>query len=162
MTMKNQGSPLKGEMTNNTVSAETLDEVQNRVENVMLSLFRPFAGISELVLSSSTLAVLSHLRDNEEVSVGRMSRKIDRSQGTTSELLSRLQKIGLVKHDRKSADGRVVTVHITNKGRDALREVGAKRTAVWDDLLNRLGRDDRKKLEDAMRQVCAMLGTENR
>jgi DNA-binding MarR family transcriptional regulator len=148
------------EITSNedTAQVDMLEALQDRLDNVALLLFRRLSAVSEFTFSPVVFTVLRHLNRSGAMPVGQISNAIGRAQSTTSELLSRLRKHGLVAHVRSDQDIRVVAVNITRKGRDALRSAEMKRCDVWTDLLGRLTTSDRLALGSTMRQVSKILG----
>ncbi|MCT2581595.1 MarR family transcriptional regulator [Actinophytocola sp. S1-96] len=78
------------------------------------------------------------------------------SQPAMSQLVNRLQELGLAERRPDPDDGRVVLVHVTDDGRAQVahrRAVRAERLAA---LLDRLGDDDRRALADALPALTAL------
>jgi DNA-binding MarR family transcriptional regulator len=72
-------------------------------------------------LTYSQYLVLVVLWDDDGVTVGELGDQLGLDSGTLSPLLKRMEARGLLTRTRSSADERVVTVNLTDRGRD-LRE----------------------------------------
>jgi DNA-binding MarR family transcriptional regulator/N-acetylglutamate synthase-like GNAT family acetyltransferase len=70
-----------------------------------------------------------------------------------SRLLRRLQRRGLVTHERSSSDGRRRIVHLTAAGRDAARLLDRRSAAQVDTLVGPLDDSGRWMLVEAMAQI---------
>ncbi|MFA5127804.1 MAG: MarR family transcriptional regulator [Patescibacteria group bacterium] len=139
------------------IALQSIDELQDRMERITLSFYKRMSSMSESSLSLIAFTALRYIHAYGPATVGKIFSAIARSQSTTSELLTRLRKHGLVEHNRNDKDGRVVNIRITGKGRSALASAEAKRDEAWRDLLGHLDENDRQTLIAAMRQICAIL-----
>jgi DNA-binding MarR family transcriptional regulator len=72
-------------------------------------------------LSGTSRAALQHLALTGPVTVGAAAGHLGRAQSVTSDLLSQLERNGLVERRHDDADRRRVLVWLTDTGRDALR-----------------------------------------
>lgn len=72
-------------------------------------------------LSNSSRAVLTHLAAAGPMTIGEASRHLDRSQSTTSEILSQLERHGLVERRSDETDARRTLVWLSEPGFEALR-----------------------------------------
>ena len=78
------------------------------------------------------------------------------TQPAMTQLIARLQDAGLVRREADPADGRVVQVRLTDRGRDTLarrRAVRAERLAV---ILDRISPEDRAALSAALPAIDAL------
>ena len=92
-------------------------------------------------ISHPQYKVLAVLQESGPSSVGVLGSMIGAAQSTTSELASRMEKVGLVKKTQSPADGRVVLMAITEEGRRQLYQC-------------------RKRLRDAYQRLFADAGAE--
>ncbi|MFG2191950.1 MarR family winged helix-turn-helix transcriptional regulator [Streptomyces sp. NPDC048639] len=120
----------------------------------LFRLFRRLGTPSELSLTAvSTLSAL------ERTGPGRLTALAARegvTQPAMTQLVSRLQESGLVTRASDPEDGRVVRVHITDAGREALARRRAARADRLGDLLDRLGPDERAALTAALPAIDAL------
>ena len=89
-------------------------------------------------LGGSQVWALAAIRDNEEVTVGRLSEMMDIHQSTASNLVKLLVERGYVETQRSASDGRVVCLHLTRSGAAVLKKVPKPFAGVLPDALMRL------------------------
>jgi DNA-binding MarR family transcriptional regulator len=73
-------------------------------------------------LTGPQLLILRELAENNEVTVGKIAKKISLSQATVTNVLDRLAKYRYVERTRSVHDKRMVNVRITEVGRNKLRD----------------------------------------
>jgi DNA-binding MarR family transcriptional regulator/GNAT superfamily N-acetyltransferase len=78
---------------------------------------------------------------------------LDIDDSFLSRLLRRLQRRGLVTHERAAHDGRCRIVHLTAAGREAARLLDERSAAQVDALLAPLGESTRRILVEAMAEI---------
>jgi DNA-binding MarR family transcriptional regulator len=73
-------------------------------------------------LSMAHFLALSALEDADELPAGRLAAKAELSPAATSQMLDHLERRGMVRRQRSADDRRVVTVSLTDLGRERLAE----------------------------------------
>ncbi|NIH83365.1 MarR family winged helix-turn-helix transcriptional regulator [Amycolatopsis granulosa] len=86
------------------------------------SLYRPL--LDELGLTYPQYLVMLALWEHGELSVKELGRALSLDSGTLSPLLKRLEKLELVRRERRADDERSVCIRLTGKG-DELRAMAA-------------------------------------
>lgn len=74
-------------------------------------------------LSASQFAVLEALYHLGPLSQGQVSTKVLKSTGNITLVLNNLEKQGLVLRERSNADRRSIIIHITEAGREMVRDI---------------------------------------
>lgn len=80
-------------------------------------------------ISYGQYKVLSVINGEGPISVGNLGRFVGSAQSTTSEMIARLTKAGLVTKVRGPYDGRVVMVELTEQGRNLMMQ---RRQAIYE------------------------------
>ncbi|HJZ61631.1 MAG TPA: MarR family transcriptional regulator [Miltoncostaeaceae bacterium] len=71
-------------------------------------------------LSMAHFLALSALEDTDELPAGRLAAKAELSPAATTQMLDHLERQGMVRRQRSADDRRVVTVSLTDLGRERL------------------------------------------
>ncbi|HNS98240.1 MAG TPA: winged helix DNA-binding protein [Polyangiaceae bacterium] len=106
-------------------------------------------------LTTSQLAVLCYL-EKRAVRVGTLATAVGAAQNTTSEVVARLERVGLVRKEKDPEDQRAVLVSATERGLQALRERRAALRSVHRMILQALCVEDRKRFIDASEQLVEL------
>lgn len=77
--------------------------------------------IAEYGIAPAQSFVLAELWYNEPLSQVELARRLHIGKATIGQTLNRLERAGLIKRQRQTADRRVILIHLTESGR-ALRE----------------------------------------
>jgi DNA-binding MarR family transcriptional regulator len=110
------------------------------------------AGTPLTVASSSMLiAVL----EEPGMTVAGISRRIPKTQQTISQLVARLEKLGLI--ERRLGPGRGVGLHLTDAGREMAQDAAAREQELNARLRELLGEERSSALTDLLRQSRAIL-----
>lgn len=96
----------------------------NKVEEVLVALRRVIRAtdlhskqLSKTSgLTAPQILLLNAIRNNDEVTIGKIANDISLSQATVTTILDRLEKRGLVYRERSTQDKRKVHVHLTEEG----------------------------------------------
>lgn len=97
------------------------DNDMNRYDEVLVALRRIIRAtdlhsrqLSKIAgLTAPQLLILQLLRQHTELTVGEVAQRVSLSQATVTTIIDRLEKRGLVKRERGSADKRKVYVYLT-------------------------------------------------
>ena len=112
--------------------------------------------------SYSQYKVLSVIHNHGPITVGNLGKVIGSAQSTTSEMVARLSKSGLVQKLRGSpggnvTDGRVVTVEITDLGRQLVKRRRKHIHEGYLSLFNGMSPVERDTFLGALQQIDALL-----
>jgi DNA-binding MarR family transcriptional regulator len=119
------------------------------------------SGIHE-DLSYSRNKLMSVIQNVGPVSIGNLSTAIGTAQSTTSEMVTRLEKRGLVAKSGNVYDGRVVKVDLTDTGRALLRRRRKRVREGYQLLVDRMLPAERDTFMGALRRLNELIrkGTE--
>ncbi len=97
------------------------------------------AELADTPLSLPSNGLLVRVMDEPGVTISEIARRIPKSQQAISQVVSRLEKLGLV--ERRLGTGRGVGLFVTDEGRRMATDGLAREDAVEDRLRELLGRD---------------------
>ena len=98
-----------------------------RAANTYLEQQLKELGLFDLVPSHGDILVTLYHR--QEISMLELSKAIDRTKATTTVLVDKLEKQGLVTREKSATDHRIIMVHLTDKGKSfekQFNEIGAE------------------------------------
>ncbi len=96
-------------------------------------------------ISFPQLWALTFLYQRESCTMRELSRAMHARDSTTSGLVDRMSRTGLIKRQRDKTDRRVVRVGITAKGRSAMQELQKQRRRAFMGIFKRLSEGDRSR-----------------
>lgn len=108
-------------------------------------------------LSLTAASVLSALEREGPERITALAEAQGVAQPSMTALVTRLEHLGLVSRRAHPADGRVVLVALAPGGADALRTRRRQGRRVVEELLTRLGAEDRRRLDAALPAIQALL-----
>ena len=113
-------------------------------------------------ISYGQYKVISVIHNQGPISVGNLGRYVGSAQSTTSEMVARLTKSGLVTKVRGPYDGRVVMVELTDQGRQLMKRRRKRVKEAYQNLFSKLSEEERESLVGALRKLNDILskGTE--
>jgi len=106
---------------------------------------------SELTSGSMLIAVL----EQPGLTVAEFSRRIPKTQQTLSQVVARLEKLGLI--ERRLGPGRGVGLYLTGAGREMAENAIAREEEVSARLRELLGEDRAASLTELLRESRAIL-----
>jgi DNA-binding MarR family transcriptional regulator len=143
----------------------TLDPIET-VEELAQELMRQLDLLSgskvQEDISYGQYKVISVIHNQGPISVGNLGRYVGSAQSTTSEMVARLTKAGLVTKVRGPYDGRVVMVELTDQGRQLMKRRRKRVKEAYQNLFSKLSDGEQDSLVGALRALNDILskGTE--
>lgn len=110
--------------------------LSSRVSHEFSTLYKQKFGIS-----IAEWRVVAHLSQSDNVSVREIHARVDMDKSKVSRAASRLEQNGYVSKSVNPADGRLVTLSLTRKGRDMIAELTPMAEAYETSVLAKLGVD---------------------
>ncbi len=131
----------------------TLVAFRNRVFDQMQD------GLAELglELSMPQSIVLFQIAERGPLTVSALQARVQRSQATTSHLVTQLEKRGLVERFDDPADARRTLLRLSRNGRKFTESIEKVRRAGFERVLGNLPPDVRRKLEEALVETLQAL-----
>ncbi|MGM8213301.1 MarR family winged helix-turn-helix transcriptional regulator [Virgibacillus sp. W0430] len=121
------------------------DELQNEI---IIDLEKKLRNISRTIklsgrkilknypITSPQFVALQVLTENHGMTIGELCHKIGLAFSTTTDLVDRMEKNGLVERMRDTVDRRVVRIRVLSKGDLIIREVIEKRQQYLKEILH--------------------------
>lgn len=107
-------------------------------------------------LSRGEVEALRALASSGPMRVGELRRFVPGAQSTTSELVARLEKRGLVRREVDPFDARATRVALRPRGQRLLDDCARGNPPACDELLRALAPEDRARFEDALAVVVSL------
>ncbi len=108
-------------------------------------------------VSAAQLWLLTALDPDAGMPVGKLSRILSLHRSTTSNLLDKLERKGLVMRRRDGLDQRVVRVVLTPSGRDLVARAPAPTQGVIHDALGQLSAEELAGLDAGLKALVAAM-----
>jgi len=150
----------------NTTEKQTLDLV-DQVEELSQELLQRLdllsgGGSTSGNISNSQYRMLSAVHKHSPRKMGNLSKLVGAAQSTTSEMMSRLVKMGLITKVRGPLDGRVVMAKLTIEGEQLLQRRRKSARDGYQKLISRMSPGEDDLFLSALKQLDALLskGTE--
>jgi DNA-binding MarR family transcriptional regulator len=112
-------------------------------------------------LTGPQLILLNEIAKSGEVAIGALATTVTLSNPTTSGIVDRLEKRGLVVRTRGSDDRRKVFVGITASGRETLGSAPPPLQAQFIEEFGRLGPEEQRNILSALEKVALMINAEH-
>ena len=128
---------------------EEIEKKVNLVTDFLFTLVKYFQAINlkethGTKISMSQYFVMDFLLQNKESTMGGLSKFLKVKLSTTSEMIDKLEKLGLIKRERDKEDRRIVSIRLRDKGVRIAREIGKRR---YEEHLWILKQLDEKEME---------------
>lgn len=145
-------TPQKNQVEEQVERIEQLgDELQRRAFRLAALQAR------ENDLTFQQYLALAHLGEREACSVNELKAALGVAQSTTSELVTRMTRAGLLTKERNAADQRAVRVTLTPRGREVLKKRRRAAKAFYSELLGARPVNEQQALFSALETVLARL-----
>jgi len=139
----------------NTVSMRKQDEIIIESEKNL----RRISGIikrngrkilKNYPITSPQFVALQWVIDRENLTIGELSKKIGLAFSTTTDLVDRMERNGLVQRVRDTDDRRVVRIVALEKGKSIIKEVISKRQQYLGEVLNNLSTEEKETISRSL------------
>jgi DNA-binding MarR family transcriptional regulator len=144
---------------NSTVenSMEPIDQIEELAQELMRRLDLLSGSKVQEDISYGQYKVISVINNHGPISVGNLGRLVGSAQSTTSEMVARLTKSGLVNKVRGPYDGRVVMVELTDQGRQLMRRRRKRVREGYQALFGKLTESERDSFLGSLRNLDEIL-----
>ena len=119
------------------------------------------ANFSDHNLTFSQLSVLGLLHQNGEMRISDLNKKMGLTKSTTSGIVDRLEKMGLVRRIRNEQDRRVVKVELTDKVNELTRDFEAALEDSFSAFFKNASEDDINDIIKGLDKFNRVLGSTN-
>ena len=141
-----------------SAAPETIEQVEELAQDLMRRF--DILGGSKIQedISYGQYKVLSVIHNQGQVSIGNLGRIVGSAQSTTSEMVARLTKAGLVTKVRGPYDGRVVMVELTEQGRQLMTRRRKRVRESYQRLFDRLSTDEQNGFTESLKNLVEFVG----
>ena len=108
-------------------------------------------------ISGSQAWALSEIARHPGVIVSELGKIMAIHPSTTSNMLDKMQKRGLIRRERIDSDQRVVRLFVTESGESMLRDLPGPGRGLLPDALARLGSDELEQVDEALALILGKL-----
>lgn len=112
-------------------------------------------------LTAPQLLLLQAIRDNSDVTIGEVAKKISLSQATVTTILDRLEKRELVKRVRSTTDKRRVHVYLTDTAGEILQDAPAPLQEQFSAQFNDLEMWEQTMIISSLQRIAQMMDAED-
>src|SRR3989304_10505667 len=108
-------------------------------------------------LNLSQLKAMSAFKEDKDYTMGELSRNIQVTMPSMTEMIDGLEELGIVERWRDSNDRRVVRVKLTEKGKKMRKEFMIKRREELENIFSKLSIEDWDELIDSLEKASQIL-----
>ena len=144
------GSHYQGDYAE-VLALSALINLVRAAESVMGRLNSQFTNVPVTQSQFSALDSLYHLGPLSQRELGE---KLLKTSGNMTMVVDNLEKRELVRRERSERDRRVVTVHLTDKGRETIQSLFPQRAAAIQEEMSVLTEAE----QDDLRRLCRRVG----
>ncbi len=108
-------------------------------------------------ITTPQFLALQWLLDEGDLTIGELSKKLYSAFSTTTDLVDRMEKSGLVKRVRDVSDGRVVRIHLLQKGKEIIDEVIEKRQQYLLEVMQEFNNDEIISIKTGLNQLLTKM-----
>ena len=129
----------------------------NYLPRIHKKVFSDCPALEKLHMTSGQYSALHVISRREEWRMTDLSQKLYVSAGSLTTMMNRLIELGLVSRERSVADRRVVTVKLTEAGREILQSGRDHMRHTMADMLTKLPADDRETFKQALDDINGIM-----
>jgi DNA-binding MarR family transcriptional regulator len=112
-------------------------------------------------LTAPQILLLNAIRNNSEVTIGKIASDISLSQATVTTILDRLENRGLVYRERSTQDKRKVHVHLTDEGEKAALNAPTPLQEQFARQFNDLHEWEQSMLISSLQRIAQMMDAQH-
>ena len=112
-------------------------------------------------LTAPQILLLNAIRNNEDVTIGKLANDISLSQATVTTILDRLEKRGLVYRERSTQDKRKVHVHLTEDGEKTTLSAPTPLQEQFAGQFNALHEWEQSMLISSLQRIAQMMDSQH-
>lgn len=143
-----------------------LNQTVKEFENIMAEVSMLFnkhlrQSLNDSDITPPQLNALISIYRNDKLTMGDLSSKLLLACSTTSGLIDRLEKAGLVERRPDERDRRVIRIVLTDKGLEYVTYILEKRRTKMEKQLEKYSTERQKELLENLRFISDLLNKEN-
>ncbi|OGL44614.1 MAG: hypothetical protein A2W05_04790 [Candidatus Schekmanbacteria bacterium RBG_16_38_10] len=151
-------------MVNGMAAAQKIDKLEDQIRKVSYFFIEFTNRVISLDgkrlkndFSLSQLKAMSAFKEDKDYTMGELSRNIQVTMPSTTEMIDGLEELGIVERWRDSNDRRVVRVKLTEKGKQMRKEFMVRRREDLENIFSKLSIEDWDELIDSLERARQIL-----
>ncbi|MGN1402518.1 MAG: MarR family winged helix-turn-helix transcriptional regulator [Bacillus sp. (in: firmicutes)] len=109
--------------------------------------------LNNYTITPPQFVALQWLNEDGDMTIGELSNKMYLAFSTTTDLVDRMEKNGLLKRVKDKNDRRVVRIHLLKEGKRIIEDVISERQHYLDQLLQNHTQDEVMRLKDSLTKL---------
>ena len=143
--------------TTNEATMEPVDQIEELAQELLRRLDLLSGSKVQEDISYGQYKVISVIHSHGPISVGSLGRLVGSAQSTTSEMVARLTKAGLVTKVRGPYDGRVVVIELTEQGRQLMLRRRKRVREAYTALFSKLSSAEQATFIESIRKLSEII-----
>ena len=151
-------------MVNGMAAAQKIDKLEDQIRKVsyfFIEFTNRVISLDGKILkndfSLSQLKAMSAFKEDKDYTMGELSRNIQVTMPSMTEMIDGLEELGIVERWRDSNDRRVVRVKLTEKGKQMRKEFMVRRREDLENIFSKLSIEDWDELIDSLERARQIL-----
>lgn len=136
--------------------------IEQRVFDIMLDFNHEFGGEIDQTLTSNQQLLLYLVTEKEMKQVKHLAAAMNISASAVSQMISKLETQDIIIREIDPDNRRNTVLKSGEKGKEMMKEMEMKRTAIVAKYLKKLGADDLEKLDEIMTRLYEIIQEEKR
>lgn len=144
------------------IAIDPINSTEELAQEVMRQLDLLNGSKVQEDISYGQYKIISVINNHGPISVGKLGAYVGLAQSTTSEMVARLRKTGIVTKVKGPYDGRVVMVELTEQGRTLMHRRKDRVRKSYQELFSRLSLEEQRIFNESLRRLDDILQKSNR
>jgi MarR family transcriptional regulator, organic hydroperoxide resistance regulator len=151
-----------GNVLENNKSTESIAQLEKTLRHISGAIKQNGRKIlNNYPITNPQFIALQWLREEGDLTIGELSSKNGLAFSTTTDLVDRMEKNGLVERVRDTNDRRVVRIHVLEKGHRIIEEVILKRQNYLKEVLENFNEDQTNTIIELLNLLHHQMKTVN-
>lgn len=134
-----------------------LEEMEHALRMVWMN-YHQYIVPKDTELSAQQLYFLKYVQHQHSCTPSDISKAFGITMGALTGFIDRLSKLGLVTRSRTEEDRRLVLIHITEKGKETLKNFEEQRMQKYSQIFKEFKESEVRKLNDLLKSLGTTLG----
>lgn len=136
------------------ISPEVVSDIEKKLRYISHIIKRKGREIlRHYSITPPQFLALQWLYDEGDMTIGDLSKKMHLAFSTTTDIIDRLEKNGLVKRIKDKDDRRVVQIQLLAEGKSIISEVIKKRQLYLSEILSEYSQEDVRRLQSELAKL---------
>lgn len=127
--------------------------VEECMMDIVISLNQKFRSAYTNELSPNQQLVLTLIEKNQTLTVRNIAEKINVSTSAVSQMVSKMERMNLVKRVMSHHDRRLIHIHLTGEGKQVINRMEETRREIIINYLSKMNLDDLRLLSEKIKKL---------